>query len=900
MMRKLRQDKKKQHSIRQMSKRMLSLVLAASLAFPAANFAAVGTLAGTSVEAALKPSATETIDGVTYSTYSFDVAENIVTQEGKSASDLYGGKTMTIGRGRCLYLQYDITGLEELLANGSVVTEAKIAMTRSGSAGNQSNVHFIKDNSWIENASHIDYASGNAPAYEKFVLGSTSTVGISGEFTIDVTDVFYRYESDVESALSFMVTGSKTDGTDPTVTDENGLDVYTKYNGSEVPRIDITIAKISKETAEKQVALTRAKLAAGVLTNQLGGKEMVKDFSLIRDMSLYLGDASTTVAWTCDSPYVQISEDGNKALVTRPGVEDEDDEVTLYAHISYNGQTYTKKIKVMVLKESSEVRVQPSQQWFIQNGATADLNGPEYMENKGIDGKTTAIGRGRETLMSIPLEEIDENATKVELYYWNTNGNNTTTIDTNVYTFDSTVDVSSLSYNAVHALDLTSVGTFTLVKKAEQGVIDLTKAVLDAKKAGDTNINLLFDGSWSTTTTIAQIAGITYDLDETKRPYLTFSIEEIESRLPEAVEIVKSLDGTIHTEDFLFPDVSSISGASVEWSVDANDYLDINADGSEAYVYRPAKDAAGDAEVTLHALVKWGDESQEVDVTVIIPKERTISPYLRPSLERMLNRVELLLQLAEEDTVYSAEVLSKDFNEYLLKTEVPVYENAGTAYGEQVVRKTEATVPRIDLTVDDADRQLGQLSVVAYQELKTAYDTAKDVYDNGTETQYSPEIQNLIRKGKAFVGSGKTDDSLYTNKVSDADLWKLPAVASDDSSTSKNARRYEKVTILPGDELAYSTYRAFEESLVWESYALLEVEPELYPQSAKDALQQKIDDAEKALNGTYYLMMAKSRQFFQSRPDEYIQRTTLYQSKVWNFESFEYGLQRSMQWYRNQ
>lgn len=866
-------------------------------------------------------------NGYQFTTYKVFADIDLHTQNGGSANTKFytsDKESYVIGRGRAYYVQYDLKNVIDTLQknSGLNVYDAQIKVFRKASAGNNTELRYISYNDWAEKPASVTWntmeedIAGGQFSSEVIDAFSTRNIGTNQAFSANATKAVNLKNAEKNGTkFSFNMTDTTTSGSD---TDEqDGLDVWSvacksvKY--AYRPYIEVTLANMPQNEIDKKQNETRAQSVADNMNATYGGLSLDEAPLVLPTKSL-----GVDIEWKSSDAAIALSQKGNNVIgtITQEEKDGEDKLVVLTVACSYgegnDKVTVTKEIKVNVLKKNDHIK--PAEMVGI---SSKDIN-------KTLVGTTAEISPGKSVVTRFDISTIPEDASKVYVFVNNVTGNNGNRIFTRVFTLPSDYDVSKATHADIFTDD--TVNSFRLEgakyvgdniyvpKKEETGQLDVTRAVKNAQKAGENTVVIGFAGNW-TGNNSAKIATNTW-LDGSQKTYMYYEDDVAENRIKSALKEASAIDETVQFYSFDVP-VKTDSGASLTWKSESP-YLKVEqADDSQfvtqIVVTRP--EGTEDVQAVLKVIASYnGMDSETQTYTITIPaKENTVSPYLRGSLERMIEKANQLLDLAAEDKEYSEEELSKDFNDYLLRKTVPVFEENGTftepATGKdyQLVKKTEKTVPRVDLKIEDNERQLGQLSKKKYQELSEAVDAAMKVYQACTEEKYSAEVQHLLRAGWEFIKSGKTDDTLYTNKVTEAELWKLPAVTSDDTDVdssadgfNKGARRYEKVNIIPGDELAYSSYRAYEEGLVWKSYALLAIEPELYPQSAKDALLEKVGDAEKALKGTYYVMYAQSRQFFQSRPDEQIQRTTSYQDKSWNFDDAEYGLDPVISWYRKQ
>jgi hypothetical protein len=893
-------------------KKIISMILVVAMVFGNGTFAQLAP----EVQAATETESSWEEDGYTFKKYVINADIDLAVQNGGEADNVKYSPTAqsyVIGRGRVYYVQYDLTKVIEALNEDASmdVYEAKINLTKQKSNGHTTELRYIPYNEWAESPSGTTYNTMEAAIeggqFASDPLDTFATTGLSNNtvFSGNATTAITRENAAANgNKFTFSFTGNITSGN--ASGDENGLDVYSVACTTENyrPYIEITLTNMPKVEIDRKQNEARVDSAISSLIDSYSG------MSLNKDISLPTSTLNVDVQWTSADPEALALIQYEDSVMTEIHPEDEEGDdrtVELTVTCSYGeGEARVVKeqvIKVSVMKQSSNIY--PIEMVGIEEGSGNATNVKE----------TAEVGRGRTVVMSFDISKVSVNSSAVYIHVENVSGNNNTTITSSVFTLPPDFDVATATHNKIFPDKLFETfniegGEFTgevvtIPKKSASADLDVTRAVLKAKRAGQDIVVIGLAGDWRGTGT-GQLATNRW-MDASQKAYM-FNETSTEAKIvSNALEKATAFDGQIVYKD-LEVMTDTAAGAVIAWESDS-EYAVI--DGNMIRITRPTGDE--DANVTFTVTVTYGDVSESATCSIIIPTEKNqVSPYLRGSLERMLDKASQLLDLAT-NSVYSEEELAVDFNEYLLKKEIPVYVADGTFTDPStkevfdLVKQSDVTVPRIDLSIEDEDRKLGQLSKEKYEALETAYEAGMAVYEAEDEANYSKETQNLLRAGYEFVKSGKTDDTLYTHKVTESELWTLPAVASDDTGVPADAngfnvgaRRYEKVEILRGDELAYSSYRAYEEALVWKAYALLAIEPELYPQSAKDALMEKVSDAEEALLGEYYIMYAKSRQFFQSRPDEQIQRTTLYQDKSWCYEDFEYGLSPAINWYRKQ
>lgn len=150
---------------------------------------------------------------------------------------------------------------------------------------------------------------------------------------------------------------------------------------------------------------------------------------------------------------------------------------------------------------------------------------------------------------------------------------------------------------------------------------------------------------------------------------------------------------------------------------------------------------------------------------------------------------------------------------------------------------------------------------------------AEAALDSEMENTYTSYCTSIIAAGSEYFGSGRiSDEVLVTSDANDGN----------------------------GNLLEYSVYRAKLNSLVWAAKAQMLVEPQMYTKSAKAALQEQIELAEQALDGSYEFPYSRNREFMAARDDEAIQYVTDYHVMMHNYGTGDYGLEPVLTWYKNQ
>lgn len=98
-----------------------------------------------------------------------------------------------------------------------------------------------------------------------------------------------------------------------------------------------------------------------------------------------------------------------------------------------------------------------------------------------------------------------------------------------------------------------------------------------------------------------------------------------------------------------------------------------------------------------------------------------------------------------------------------------------------------------------------------------------------------------------------------------------------------------------------SVYRTELIELVAEAKAIMKVEPELYTEATRIALQSQVDRAEQVLRGTYEIPFVRNRQYVVPRDDEDIQFVTEHQTIHKPSDSTaKFGLKPLLAWYKTQ
>lgn len=197
-------------------------------------------------------------------------------------------------------------------------------------------------------------------------------------------------------------------------------------------------------------------------------------------------------------------------------------------------------------------------------------------------------------------------------------------------------------------------------------------------------------------------------------------------------------------------------------------------------------------------------------------------------------------------------------------------------YAEEALKDlisfTEQSMSEVEES-DDDNAAPGTMSKEKGDALRGILKEAEGLLESKSETAYSAYCANIISTGKEYFSSGKISDKIVkTSEENDGN----------------------------GNLLEYSQYRARLNGLVWAAKAQLLVEPRMYTKAAKRALQEQIDIAESALDGTYHFPFGRNREFTEPRDDEAIQFATDYKVMIHNYNSADYGLEQALNWYKSE
>lgn len=198
-------------------------------------------------------------------------------------------------------------------------------------------------------------------------------------------------------------------------------------------------------------------------------------------------------------------------------------------------------------------------------------------------------------------------------------------------------------------------------------------------------------------------------------------------------------------------------------------------------------------------------------------------------------------------------------------------------YAEQSLRDlieyAGQTMEAVSEAEDMESAKPGTLDKEKGDVLRAVLNEAEAALDEQTKTAYSAYCSTIISIGKEYFSSGKISDEVVK------------------TSKENNGN---------GNLLEYSEYRAKLEGLVWAARAQLMCEPQMYTMAAKRSLEEQIEEAESALDGTYQFPYGRSREFLSARDDEAIQFVTGHKVVTHNYNSNDYGLEPVLTWYKSE
>ncbi|MGN0242876.1 MAG: immunoglobulin-like domain-containing protein [Lachnospiraceae bacterium] len=751
-----------------------------------------------------------------------------------------------LGRKRYFLTRFDMSSIaEQVKANNQMVLKMELVSMIGDSDTNTATIHSMTDHSWAEAPAEATYRTVGGK-WNSDVMDAQQGKGEGEELRLDVTGSYENLGLDTEysTKLSYAVTGSGSDGYDDRITDEACISLVWDST-----YLEVTLAP-NTETYQNMRDYNSAKRAAAMIKGLYGGRTLYND--IILPKTAYGVDE---IQWeSSDETFLT-----NEGVVTRPDKTALDDEIiTMQLTIIKGSQAYTDELKFIIAQEYPYIY--PTTQGMVyyasgtvNNGISANTTLGEIADKNSAYGvhQQIFVGRSRIGIFEIPLEEVDEQASNIVFHL--TGYGTSAATDVGIYVaelkdelagqgeYPISEETGNTIYKETHyewKKHNTGI-TMEIPKLNITNSVDLTEVFIEAKKAGKESLILVLHCE-------GDVAGALYSPlgDASRQIYILQENLPVEERFIQVAKDINQYDEDTFFTDFILPSYYG-NGISVEWSSGNNDVIELvqKDDSLIARVHRPAADSALDAVVLLQAhLVYRYDTTQTKDIRINInvPKEQK---FVGNQGESFKNLITFARKTLAEETDYKPEA--------------------------------ERVKPEVD--EEGVAATAGDLGVLS----KEAYDAFKQVVDEA-EAETNPEnyfskMQRIIRYGYDYMNSGLQDNKIYKTKLKEYQLY-----------------------LTEGNTLWYSQTRSMVRAYVWKAKACLLVEPELYPQSAKDVLQVQIDRAEKALAGTLHYEFSLNRQFNKAYDDQMLRKTLSEYVRINRFGREQWGILDATEWYRDQ
>lgn len=267
---------------------------------------------------------------------------------------------------------------------------------------------------------------------------------------------------------------------------------------------------------------------------------------------------------------------------------------------------------------------------------------------------------------------------------------------------------------------------------------------------------------------------------------------------------------------------------------------------------------------------------------IVFPEVSGVTCTITSSNEKVLTKDgEVVTQVAQDTPVILTATFKKGAVQMTQQISVIVLAVTGEAdeyglkLGENSRRRMYEYCKEVltdyssNLAASESVQEAGQRTQASYDEFKTEVEAANKM-ENGTYA-----ANRMMQAGIRFIESAKIDNNAIEGE--------------DEKPGSRNI----------GRKLIYSIYRSRLEGYVFRAESLLRIDSELYPQEAKNALQQQIDRAKRSLDGTFEIPIIANREFATYLDDQTIQYVTDTNrpTSACNFTGWSWGIVRAMEHY---
>lgn len=563
------------------------------------------------------------------------------------------------------------------------------------------------DDSAADDSAIVSNAINILTTYTVSVLNNTQ---VKEEFSLPVSieGATISWNSD-NSAISIDNNTGVSTVTRPVIGEEDSIVTVsaTVSCGSVSDTSSISFTVIVP-ACEDELELAYEELLAQVVQSNLTIQQLLaanvnqSSQTISKDLALpvtltYDTDKVAAVSWSSSNEEIV----SNTGIVVRPSFEQENCTITLTATITLADQREKEVVIIVtVLKEgdpeaSKTVEVIAAEDVYVHSGQT---NTNYYQNAKLITGKE------RESYLKFDLTEIPADADSIAIRMYNTNTNSRNLILNQV---SGDWSETTLTYTLASNLTKTEVRKFVSGSKDVAFTVDVTECVLAAKEAGNSSISFHMKRAVDTDNGNPSEFYSIHGSDILKAPTLVSYSEGYEDKVDAVIEKIREYDGRylLKTGDIELNTVDS-NGSTISWT--SSDDKALNVTTGE--IVRQSKEG-NDIVVALTAVVNYQTVSKNVTITVTIPKEQVISPYLEDSLSA-------------------------------------------------VIDYTQNSINNAVIERDEADVTVGALSYSLSQQMNTLLTEARQCLQDKNSTRYSSYIQTLIAKGQDFFSSGNVSDRI--------------------------------------------------------------------------------------------------------------------------------------------
>ncbi|WP_310605343.1 CBM96 family carbohydrate-binding protein, partial [Anaerosporobacter sp.] len=596
-----------------------------------------------------------------------------------------------IGRERHAYFRFNLAGITDNIVDATLyLYKAKGGSNTLVYQVCSEKLSTDNETPWSED--NVTYNNGPSIAADETIY--TQYVSTANEFyTVDLKDIFVQAKEEGKSEVSIHIYTQGGDGGEAT-------EFYSSRDAATDKQPYVDVETISDDDI---VSNAVSKLVSNTVA-EFDNKQVKKGFTLPVAVD------GATVSWESTSTAVAIDNTTGECTVTRPAVGEDNCDVTIAATVSYGTNSDSSSVffvvKVLAYEDAGDPSIAKTMEVIASENAYVHSGNATTNYYKSA---TLQTGKERETYLKFDIEDIPADADSIVIRMYNTN-TNTRNLVLNQVTGEWSE--KTLTYTLATSLVKAEITKFVSASKDVLCTIDVTDCVLAAKNSGEDTISFHMKRSVDTDDGNCSEFYSIYGTDMTKAPALVSYSAGYEDKVDAVIEKIQEYDGKyiLQTGDITL-DITDSNGSTIVWT--SSDNTALNATTGE--VTRQANNG-NDVVVTLTAQVTYQTVSKDVIITVTIPKEQVVSPYLKDSLTAVIDYTK-------------------------------------TSIGNAVVETSAA------------DTTIGALDYDLEQSIQATIVEAEQCLVDQESSKYSLYIQTLLSKGQELFASGNTSNTVVKTSI---------------------------------------------------------------------------------------------------------------------------------------